>query len=37
MIISGEPNYLLNPAQPDSKKIPTGKRAGFMFDLRPLT
>jgi hypothetical protein len=32
VINSGEPNYLLNPAQPDSKKKFIGKRAGFMFD-----
>jgi RES domain-containing protein len=37
VIISGEPNYLLNPAHPDFKKISIGKPAVFTFDPRLLT
>ena len=36
VIISGEPNYLLNPAHPDFKKISIGKPALFAFDPRLL-
>jgi RES domain-containing protein len=37
VIISGEPNYLLNPAHPDFKKISIGKPEPFAFDPRLLT
>jgi len=37
VIISGEPNYLLNPAHPDFKRISIGKREPFAFDPRLLT
>ena len=37
LIVSGEPNYLLNPAHPDFKKISIGKPEGFSFDPRLLT
>ena len=37
VIIPGEPNYLLNPAHPDFKKISIGKPQGFAFDPRLLT
>ena len=37
VIISGEPNYLLNPAHPDFKKISIGKPERFAFDPRLLT
>lgn len=36
VIISGEPNYLINPAHSDFKKISFGKPAGFTFDPRLL-
>jgi RES domain-containing protein len=36
VIISGEPNYLLNPAHPDFKKISIGKPEPFAFDSRLL-
>ena len=36
VIISGEPNYLLNPAHPDFKKISIGKPEPFAFDPRLL-
>ena|ERR1700722_5639913 len=36
VIIPGEPNYLLNPAHPDFKKISIGKPARFTFDPRLL-
>ena len=35
-IIPGEPNYLLNPAHPDFRKISIGKPAPFAFDPRLL-
>ncbi|HXR05784.1 MAG TPA: RES family NAD+ phosphorylase, partial [Candidatus Acidoferrum sp.] len=35
-IISGEPNFLLNPAHPDFKKILLGKSRRFAFDPRLL-
>jgi RES domain-containing protein len=34
VIIPGEPNYLLNPAHPDFKKISIGKPERFAFDPR---
>jgi RES domain-containing protein len=37
VIISGELNYLLNPAHPDFKKISIGKSEAFAFDPRLLT
>lgn len=37
VIIPGEPNYLLNPAHPDFKKIAIGKPEPFAFDLRLLS
>ncbi len=37
VIISGEPNYLLNPAHPDFRKIVVGKPEKFAFDPRLLT
>jgi RES domain-containing protein len=37
VIISGEPNYLLNPAHPDFKKISVGKPEPFAFDPRLLS
>ena len=37
VIISGELNYLLNPAHPDFKRISIGKPAGFAFAPRLLT
>ena|SRR2546428_374842 len=37
VIVSGELNYLLNPAHPDFKKISIGKREPFAFDSRLLT
>ena len=37
VIIPGEPNYLLNPAHPDFKKIIVGKPEPFSFDPRLLT
>ena len=36
VIVSGEPNYLLNPAHPDFKKISIGKPEPFAFDPRLL-
>jgi RES domain-containing protein len=36
-VITGETNYLLNPAQPDFKKIRLGKPEAFSFDPRLLT
>ena len=36
VIISGEPNYLLNPAHPDFKKISLSKPEPFAFDPRLL-
>jgi len=36
VIVSGEPNYLLNPAHPDFKKISIGKPERFTFDPRLL-
>jgi RES domain-containing protein len=36
VIIPGEPNYLLNPAHPDFKKISIGKPERFAFDPRLL-
>lgn len=36
VIISGEANYLLNPAHPDFKKISIGKPEPFSFDPRLL-
>jgi RES domain-containing protein len=37
VIVSGEANYLLNPAHPDFKKISIGKPEPFAFDPRLLT
>jgi RES domain-containing protein len=37
VIISGELNYLLNPAHPDFKRISIGKPDPFTFDPRLLT
>ena len=37
VIIPGEPNYLLNLAHPDFKKISIGKPEPFAFDPRQLT
>ena len=37
VIVSGEPNYLLNPAHPGFKKISIGKPEPFAFDPRLLT
>jgi len=37
VIISGEPNYLLNPAHPDFKMISICKPEMFAFDPRLLT
>jgi RES domain-containing protein len=37
VIIPGEPNYLLNPAHPDFKRISLGKPEPFAFDPRLLT
>ena len=37
VIIPGEPNYLLNPAHPDFKKISIAKPEPFTFDRRLLT
>ena len=36
VIISGEPNYLFNPAHPNFKKITIGKPEPFTFDPRLL-
>jgi RES domain-containing protein len=36
VIIPGEPNYLINPAHPDFKKISLGKPEPFAFDPRLL-
>lgn len=36
VIIPGEPNYLLNPAHPDFKRIAIGKPESFSFDPRLL-
>ena len=36
-VISGETNYLINPAHPDFKKISIGKPEPFTFDPRLLT
>lgn len=36
VIIKAEPNYLLNPAHPDFKKITIGKPVPFSFDPRLL-
>ena len=36
-VISGETNYLLNPAHPDFKRIIIGKPEPFIFDPRLLT
>jgi RES domain-containing protein len=35
-LISSEPNYLLNPAHPDFKKISIGKPERFALDPRLL-
>ena len=35
-VITGETNYLLNPAHPDFKKITIGKQERFVFDPRLL-
>jgi RES domain-containing protein len=37
VIVSGEPNFLLNPAHPDFKKISIGKPERFPFDSRLVT
>jgi len=37
VIVPGEPNYLLNPAHPDFRKIRIGKPERFTFDSRLLT
>ena len=37
VIISGELNYLINPAHPDFKRISFGKPESFAFDSRLLT
>jgi RES domain-containing protein len=37
VIVSGEPNYLLNPAHPDFHRISIGKPEKFTFDPRLLT
>ncbi|MBI2950417.1 MAG: RES family NAD+ phosphorylase [Verrucomicrobia bacterium] len=37
VILSGEPNYLLNPAHREFKKIVIGKPEAFTFDPRLLT
>lgn len=37
VIIPGEPNYLLNPAHPEFKKMSIGKPEPFAFDPRLLT
>jgi len=37
VLISGEPNYLLNPAHPNFKKLPISKPEIFTFDPRLLT
>jgi len=37
IIIPGEPNYLLNPAHPDFKRIAIGKSEPFAFDARLFT
>lgn len=34
VLVSGEPNYLLNPRHPDFKKIAIGKAESFAFDPR---
>lgn len=36
-VLTGETNYLLNPAHPDFKKISIGKPEPFTFDSRLLT
>jgi len=36
-VITGDTNYLLNPAHPDFKKIAIGKPEPFTFDTRLLT
>ncbi|SRR5881394_459212 len=36
-VITGETNYLLNPAHPDFKKITIGRPEAFVFDPRLLT
>ena len=36
-VITGETNYLLNPAHPDFKKMAIGKPEPFIFDPRLLT
>ena len=36
-VITGDTNYLLNPAHPDFKKITVGKPEPFVFDPRLLT
>ena len=36
VIVSGEPNFLLNPAHPDFKRISIGKPERFTFDPRLL-
>ena len=36
-VITGETNYLLNPAHPDFKKISIGKPERFVFDPRLLS
>jgi RES domain-containing protein len=36
-VITGETNYLLNPAHPDFTKIAIGKPASYVFDPRLLT
>lgn len=36
VIIPGEPNYLLNPAHPDFRRIQIGKPEPFAFDPRLL-
>jgi RES domain-containing protein len=35
-VITGETNYLLNPAHPDFKKISIGRAKPFVFDPRLL-
>ena len=37
VIISGEPNYLINPGHPDFKRISIGKPQRFAFDPRLFT
>jgi RES domain-containing protein len=37
LLVAGEPNYLVNPAHPDFKKISIGKPELFAFDPRLLS